>query len=907
MDDGSRPADGIDRWHAAQTLFEELLPLSSDERRRRLDQRSTADPDLAAEVESLLTFHARSDHELSGVIAEAAVDYHERADEGDPLPRVSGYAVDGLIGRGGMSRVYRAHRVGADFDQAVAIKVVTDPFSRDFLDRFKSERQILAALRHPGIATILDGGATDDGTPYLVMELIDGMPIDEWADRRELDGSTRLDLFLRVCEAVEFAHQNLVVHSDLKPANILITEQGHPKLVDFGIARSLQPIERGAESDTGEPGPLSLAWASPEQVRGDRVTTASDLYSLGLVLYRLICGRGPFDFDPGTDARKTICETPVPLPSERVGDRRLRGDLDAIIVKALRKDAQDRYGSVRELTRDLRAYLEGRPVSARPQTRAYLLSRFARRHSRALIAAVAILITLTISLVFTSYQWFETERAKDLADVARGKAERRFEELHSLVHVMLFDFYDLIEQRPGVTRARRLLATYALDYLDTLLAEAGDDPDLCYELAVAYVKVGDVQGNPVQANLGDSQGALESYGKADSIPARPEVEDLAAVREFDLALLHDKIGEVLAHVGETEAARAHHVRAYELRRARLERDGPSEALDRDLSRSHHRLGNVRLLSGDARGARDEFDRALALLEPIRSESDEAVRRAVAVAHLSRGDARAELGDTEHALEDYSIAVDLLGALAETDRSNVRWSRDYGIALNRVVRIRMNQGDHARALEECLTATDIAVRIREADPSDADAQRELSLCFLNQGYLRSRLGDTDAALALYLQAQELIQERRREDPGNHRIVRDDWLVAFRRACLLDEDGQLDDATNEFERACALGDELRARDPENAPYGRFCALGYWYAGRHARRRGEPARADQLYGRAESILRDTLEFGSTPRARRDLQSLLGEWAVALEENGQRSDAEAVRSRLGSEPTSDESPDPE
>ena len=501
--------------------------------------------------------------------------------------------------------------------------------------------------------------------------------------------------------------------------------------------------------------------------------------------------------------------------------------------------------------------------------------------------------TLISSLAFTSYQWLETDRARKSENSARTVAERRFDELHALVHALLFDIYAEIEHRPGSTRARRLLAEKALLYLDTLLAEAEDDAELRYELAVAYMKIGDVQGNPVQANLGDTQGALSSYRKAGRQLTRSDVSSIAEQRGFDLALLHDKFGEVLAHAGEIDDALDRHLRGLELRK----RNSPSARaakVEEGLARSYHRIGNVLLLSGDAEAASAEFDGALEILDRRRrSNPSIEIERAFAVCHLSRGDARAEQRDSDGALDDYRTAVDSLIKLSESDPLNVRWLRDLGIARSRLVRAHMNRGEDEDALRQCEHASAIARTIRRADPADADAQRELSLVLLNRGYLESRTGDNTSALAAYAEAKALIDTRRASDPDNHRIVRDAWMVRFRRGCLHEENGDLSSADHEFRRAQKIGDELRLRDPDNSHYARFCGLSHRYAGRVAERLGNSSYRDACYRSAESAYRKLAEDSASPRATTDLNSLLEEWAVAVQSTGDVSRASRIRAR--------------
>jgi serine/threonine-protein kinase len=425
---------GAQRWDRVAAVFETALSLPLGERPAYLDEASSGDPELRREVEALLA----ADQAASGVL-ERVVGHAARAATAADLTtvarageRLGAYEVIREIGHGGMGVVLLAVRADDTFRKTVAIKVVrrgaSDP---DVLRRFVAERQILADLEHPNIARLLDGGATDEGLPFLVIEHVEGAPLGAFCDAGRLGVKARLELFLKVCDAVQYAHGALVVHRDLKPSNILVTADGTPKLLDFGIAKLLdeRPDALSTRTVTRL---MTLEYASPEQVRGKAITTATDVYSLGVVLYELLAGRRPFGHaGDEPDLERLICDEEPGRPSQAAQGggvtvaqargvtperlrRELSGDLDTVILKALRKEPERRYRSVEQLAADIRRHLDGLPVSARRDTIGYRAQKFVRRH-RVGVATAAGVAALTV---------FYTVRLTQERDRARLEAAR---------------------------------------------------------------------------------------------------------------------------------------------------------------------------------------------------------------------------------------------------------------------------------------------------------------------------------------------------------------------------------------------------------------------------------------------------------------------------------------------------
>ncbi|TVS14087.1 MAG: serine/threonine protein kinase [Wenzhouxiangella sp.] len=422
-----------DRWQRIGELFARLIAVDDPSRRRDLLEKLCADDaTLRPELEPLLNAHERATTFLeNSVQAEAEAVLADRFRERMIGRRLGPWTIEAALSEGGMGSVFRVRRDGDGFTQVGALKLIRSGLaSEQLIRRFEHERRLLARLQHPNIARLVDGGATEDNLPWLVMELVEGQSIDRWCDAHKLSVDARLALFDQVCRAVHFAHQNLVIHRDLKPGNILVGASGEVKLLDFGIAKLLED-SGDSELTLTQQRLLTPASASPEQFLGRPVTTASDVYALGLLLYRLLCGQPAYDVDTATapaDAQRLICRDMPTRPSLAVRDahrlrtvatardtgperlrRQLRGDLDTIVLKALRKEPERRYGSVEELAEDLRRYRAGLPVRARPDSLRYRAGKFVGRHWIGLAATAGAFLALAIGLGAALWQ---TEQAR---------------------------------------------------------------------------------------------------------------------------------------------------------------------------------------------------------------------------------------------------------------------------------------------------------------------------------------------------------------------------------------------------------------------------------------------------------------------------------------------------------------
>lgn len=478
-----------------QELFHQLADLPPAERARYFADHEI-DPATRREVEELLGYDFAQSSPLLRGLSDAAG--HTLAQMYSMGQRCGPYRLVSMIGRGGMGVVYLAERADGEVNQRVAVKLLR-PGVLDFQrERFLQERQILAELAHPSIARLLDAGHLDDGQPFLVMEYVDGRPINEYAAKLPIEQKIRL--FAKVCAAVAYLHRNLVVHRDLKPGNILVTADGEPKLLDFGIAK----IVGYADATVTAVQMLTPDYASPEQVTGSPIGTTSDIYSLGAILYELLTGNRPHRFEDTSPAAiyAAISTREITRPSKLLPA--LEGDLEAIVMKALRKEPAERYQTVEQLADDLTAYLESRPIRARQGDLTYRARKFARRYWLPLGAAALTVAGLTVGLIVVNRE--------------RAVAQRRFEEVRQLSN-KLFEIDVQVRRLPGSTQARQFIVDTSLEYLSRLAKDAANDPALAFDLGTAYMRVARVQGVPINTNLGQMDKAEPTLQAAERLMA----------------------------------------------------------------------------------------------------------------------------------------------------------------------------------------------------------------------------------------------------------------------------------------------------------------------------------------------------------------------------------------------------
>ena len=739
-------------WQRVRSVLETALELDPESRSPYLESTGLEEP-LRLEVELMIRLHEEAGTKLLN--SPAVVDViGETARDVPRGRRIGPYEIQGEIGHGGMGAVYRARRADGQFEQDVALKIVRGGSAA--VTRFRSERQILAGLDHPNIAKLLDGGATPEGLPYFVMEYIDGLPITDYCERNSLATEARLQLFLAVCSAVQYAHQHLVIHRDIKPSNIFVTKDAIPKLLDFGIAKVLDPALQAQNGTIDGRWMMTPEYASPEQIRGETVTTATDVYSLALVLYQLLTGRYAYEIGDRAphEVARVICEDEPQALSANLSKadstrtrREFEGDLNSIVRMALQKDRARRYASVEQFAEDLRRYLRRETVIARNATTGYRCLKFIARHKSAVATAAVLFITIIAGLCTTLY---EARVAREQAIIARqqhARAERRFDDVRKLANSLLFEIHDSIKDLHGAIPARKLLVERALQYLDSLSQESADDPSLQRELAAAYDRVGDVQGDTASANLGDFPGALISYKKALAIrktAAHANPED--AQMESDLLNDYFRMSFVLQDAGDYSEAIGYLDDGLVIAE-KLAAADPKPENTESLAGFFWKKGNVLSAMNEHRGALAAFRQGLS------------IRKTVAFAPGANPISRVHLGadflgvakelhwtgDNNRAAQYAKAALDSFEPTARANPDNATYREYLAEMYDQSAPVFEDEGDVDRALSYSQRSVGIFAKLLSTNPTDALARDNAALSELDLGAMLLRHRQAEQAI------------------------------------------------------------------------------------------------------------------------------------------------------------------
>ena len=857
------------RWERIRELVADALELPPGERSAFLARTCGGDQALQDECASLLAEEQRA-------LARLALPWGEiPPPSGAPSVLAPGLAGGARVGRwtvmeelgsGGMGSVYLAERAEQGFVQRAALKVVGGGWlSAALLQRFQLEQRALARLEHPGIARLIDAGVADGGAPFLAMELVTGLAIDRWCRERGAAVRQRVELLAGVTDAVSYAHAHLVVHRDIKPANVLVDGDGRPRLVDFGIARVLDESS-ASEATQALPRAFTPRYASPEQVRGEPVTTASDVYSLGVLAFELLAGTSPYGALTGATGRTTreieraVCEALPPRPSAAAREsggawRALRGDLDAIVHKALAKEPARRYASAAELGADLRAHLAGEPVLARPDTLAYRLASLVRRHRLASVLAAAVVVALAAGVALATAGLLAARAAERREREQRELAERRYGELRELAGALVFEAHDAIRTLPGATAARESLLRSAQGLLERLEAGAGDDPLLAVDLARSHVRLGELYGRAGEANLGRVSDARAHYARA------IELANSAAGREprapFAVLQARAKLGELLAFEGLADEARAELEAVLATREALAAADPERWGEDPDPGYLHERLFDLELAQGRLDEATAHLEASIAFHE--RATEREPGRRlwrenlALALGHRAKLCERR--ADHAGALAERRRSAQAFAALAAEEPGDARLRQRHAQAQGELGAMLLRAGaqDEARAPLEWALAEGQA--LCTLDPESSAYRSDLAATHFYLGELERAAGDLERSLEHCRMARDLRRAIASGDPLSDRAARELAVAADGVGSALRRLGRLDDALDAHREAHAAFARLAELPGAGVEARRSLAVSCFALGQLERARAETQAGATAWEAARSWYRESL----------------------------------------------------
>jgi serine/threonine protein kinase len=775
------------QWLKARVIFDKAQATPAQERALLLREMCDEDHALLAELESLLEAS-----EAEEMVSEALADVVGPGN--DSLGRSVGpYELERLLGRGGMGSVYLAHRADGQFRQQVAIKLIDVPIASELFRRqFRLERQILAGLSHPFIAKLFDGGVTAEGELYLAMEYVDGVQILDYCERNQLSLRARLVLFFKVCNAVQYAHQNLVVHRDLKPANILVDGDGTPHLLDFGTAKLLSPALEDRASDLTLHGLRSFTpqYASPEQVLGKAVSTSSDIYSLGVILFQLLADVAPYALrELNTEEMlRVICEEQPPKPSAvAVSAERPDADLDCIVLMALRKESSERYLTVQQFAADIEAWLDGRPVLARRGSLRYYSLKFAKRNKVALTAAALLLAVILCGMAAVLWQ-------SRVANMQRIRAEENVQEMCELSSNFLSEIDQAVKQLPNSTPVRRLMVQRVAEHLDRVPRNAAGSRLTGLYLVKAYLQLGRLQGSPVEQSIGDATGALLSVEKALSM-ARGLKSEYPNDREVtdDLALALKTKSLILYGLGKPEEAASILRQAIDMLSKEADDPDATTAQIANAAKAFNLLG-AELGEPETPSAGD-YSAALAAFE----KSIDLYARSLAI-DPGFVTAKSEIAKNREQIAHILIFTDPVAAVDELRNALALWD-----------------------------ALPVSAKSNAENKLDALFTRDL----LGKALTRSR--DYRSAILIYEETRKSMEERVKWDAADSRAVtflagmlgdEAETYIDMLNPVLNARSGEnrqknIGQATGLLRRSIALNEKLVAMDPNDAMFSAYLA--------------------------------------------------------------------------------------
>jgi eukaryotic-like serine/threonine-protein kinase len=799
------------RWSQVEDIFDQALERPTLERSQYLAAVCSHDPELLSEVQSLLESEEGAESVLNSLVVDDLREMKASPLVSDLGLHVGPYLLVRELDSGGMGVVYLAVRSDDHYFQIVAIKMIRRGLdSAAMLSRFRVERQILATLNHPNIGKILDGGETEDGRPFIVMEYVEGQPITLASQSRGLSIRARVELFRTLCSAVHYAHQKLIIHRDIKPSNVMLTPEGIIKLIDFGTSKALEPQLILSDPLATETGMRMMTpdYASPEQLQGAPLTTASDVYSLGVLLFELLTDERPYtlrDLSPAAAERFLLEQNTRPsavptLPRQR--KRELLGDLDKIVTTAMHSDPSQRYSSVQHLHEDIERYLDGRPIAARSASTFYILKRALRRNKPAVLTLTSILLVLLIS------GWVYRTQSR--------KAERRVTQVRSLADTAISEMTDKLQDTSASTETQAALFHSALTYLDHLQQSNWDDPRLLLELSKAYVRVGDLDGSPFVANLGNSNLAVGSYQKAlqtaSAANARMPGEDSTAA----LIQAYQRLGQIECFLGNLQEALDNYQQGLVWARQYWQLQPNDPERKSLLTRDYLGMGNVELSNLKPDLALEKYSAAFEIFGDA-PEGEEEHDQMLIKLDLAESAAFNELGKQAQALEYDRKAESIAEALVRKFPIS-KPAREALFGVYQQVtfplagRDALNVGDSAQAQLYAHKSLELAQVLLDADRGNVQAQYDLALAYATMGD-SYRLTNQQVASTWY---RKSIRLTKKLAPlygagGRH------WL-AIRDEALAETLNRRQDAPERL-RLLLEANAIRRELAETSPHGRL----------------------------------------------------------------------------------------
>lgn len=740
-------------WQKVKEVFYQTLDLPESERE---DFLAICDESLRLEVLELL----KSNQEAENFISQPAIIEFGLSEDKLVGKQIGEYRIVKAIGVGGMGKVYLAERDG--FEQKFALKLIKRGMDTEaVLKRFVRERQILSRLEHPNIARLLNVGSTAEGLPYFVMEYIEGESITKFCEAHQLSTKERLEIFQKVCYAVSYAHQNLVVHRDIKPSNILVTIDGTPKLLDFGIAKLLNSDNYENTVTAIQARMFTPEYASPEQLNDLPITTAADVYSLGVVLYELLSGQRPTTVVSGrwsvgrnTDKNKVETRTENNPKSKIQIPKPLEFDLDNIVQKCLREEPERRYQTVPEFSEDIRRFLNGLPVTATADSTFYRVSKFIKRNKIGTAIAGIILLLAGLSI----WQGIVATREK-------AKSERRFEQVRKLANIVLFEYHDGIAQLPGATSMREKMVKDSLEFLDNLAAESVDNLELQRDIVKAYRKVGDIQGASDTGNIGKTNEALQSYQKAFAMQEKIVERNLASVDDQTvLGNLNIDIGLLVRNTGDLQTAEKSFQNALNIF-SKLPNDLKTQA---NLAKTFWNIASLKTAQNNLDESLENYQKAVEIYQKLAVDEPNNPKhlRNVALTNKNIGSVLQLLGENEKALEHFqkSLTIDLENA--KNNPNDVSAQLDLSFTYGTIASALRGTKDFHGSIKNYQKAIEIREKVFNADTKNAFAENALAVAYqeLGRTYLtEQKYSEVEQNFA---KSQTIFQKLVDSDAGNN---------------------------------------------------------------------------------------------------------------------------------------------